>query len=90
MTEALRIDCACHGNRVAAVVCGHLLECDSPPLGFIENSADPDDLQAWCYACEYLFLQEEDKTPRFEAFNRRAIVCRECYADIKARHDVSA
>jgi len=55
-------------------------------VGFVENSADPGDLQAWCDDCEAMFLEEDDKTPRFEEFNDRVIVCDFCYAEMKARH----
>lgn len=50
------INCGPHGERVAAVVCRHLLEVTTPPAGFVENSTDPTDLQAWCHECEEKFL----------------------------------
>lgn len=86
--EPLMIECDCHGKSVTAAVCGHLVNNRRQPLGFIENSSDPDDLQGWCYACEYMFLQEEDKTEAFREFCNHAVVCRECYEEIKAFHDV--
>lgn len=55
-------------------------------VGFIENSSDPNDLQAWCERCEEMFLAEGDKTEAFEAFNDRAIVCCDCYRAFKAKH----
>jgi hypothetical protein len=83
--EPLYVDCGPHGKRVAAVVCCHMIE--SPhPVGFIENSSDPNDLQAWCERCEEMFLAEGDKTDAFEAFNDRAIVCCVCYQELKAKH----
>jgi len=63
----LEINCR-HGKGTAAIVCGHLLTLNQP-LGFIENSSDPDDLQGWCYACEYFFQQEEEMNDQFKAFN---------------------
>ncbi len=78
----LGIKCKRHGKRSAATVCGHLVKNQGLPLGFIENSSDPDDLQGWCYACEYLFLQEEDKTEKFRTFCNFAVVCRDCYEEI--------
>jgi hypothetical protein len=81
----LYVDCGTHGKRVAAVVCCHMLE-SKTPVGFIENSSDPDDLQAWCERCEEMFLAEGDKTEAFEAFNDRAIVCTVCYKKLKAKH----
>jgi hypothetical protein len=83
--EPLYVDCGPHGKRVAAVVCRHMLEEDES-VGFVENSSDPNDLQAWCDRCEEVFLSEGDKTAAFEAFNDRAIVCVVCYGDLKARH----
>ena len=81
----LYVDCGPHGKRVAAVVCRHMLE-SSEPVGFVENSSDPNDLQAWCESCEEMFLAEGDKTAAFEAFNDRAIVFVVCYSHLKARH----
>ena len=83
--EPLYIDCGPHGKRVAAVVCRHMID-SNEAVGFVENSSDPDDLQAWCDKCEEMFLSEGDKTAAFEAFNRRAMVCCVCYADLKAFH----
>ena len=81
----LYVDCGPHGKRVAAVVCCHMIE-SSRRVGFVENSSDPNDLQAWCDKCEKMFLQEGDKTEAFEAFNDRAIVCDVCYMAFKIRH----
>lgn len=83
--EPLYVDCGPHGKRVAAVVCCHMIQ-SSEPVGFVENSSDPNDLQAWCERCEQMFLAEGDKTEAFEAFNDRAIVCCVCYAVFKAQH----
>jgi hypothetical protein len=83
--EPLYVDCAPHGRRVAAVVCCHMLE-SREPVGVIENSSDPNDLQAWCELCEEMFLAEGDKTDAFEAFNDRAIVCCDCYQALKRKH----
>lgn len=83
---SLTVECH-HGTGVACVVCRHLLTQDVPPLGFVENSADPHDLQAWCDACEELFLIEEGLTDKFRAFNDFALVCEVCYAQIRARHE---
>jgi hypothetical protein len=83
--EPLYIDCGSHGKRVATVVCCHMIE-STAPVGFIENNSDPNDLQAWCEKCEKMFLKEGDKTAAFEAFNNRAIVCCDCYKNLKAQH----
>jgi hypothetical protein len=81
--EPLYVDCDSHGKRVAAVVCCHMIQ-GSEPVGFIENSSDPDDLQAWCEKCEEMFLAEGDKTAAFCTFNDRVIVCSTCYRRLKA------
>jgi hypothetical protein len=83
--EPLFVDCGPHGRRVAAVVCCHMIDA-SESVGFIENSSDPNDLQAWCERCEEMFLAEGDKTKAFEAFNDFAIVCCDCYRAFKAQH----
>lgn len=83
------INCGPHGERISSVVCKHMLISELAPAGFIENSSDPDDLQAWCYLCEEKFQQEGDMTDAFKEFNGFAIVCVVCYTEIKARHSVS-
>ena len=83
----LYIDCGPHGRRVAAVVCCHMTK-TSHAVGFVENSSDPNDLQAWCEKCEEKFVAEGDKTEAFEAFNDRAIVCCDCYSALKLQHSV--
>ena len=83
----LTINCTTHGNDcVAAVVCGHMIESKLSSVGFVENSDDPNDLQAWCEDCEEMFLHEDDKTEAFLEFNRMSIVCVSCYQELKARH----
>jgi hypothetical protein len=44
--ESQEIDCIEHGKGISSCVCGHLVENNSVPLGFIENSSVPGDLQA--------------------------------------------
>ena len=84
----LEIDCDKHGHSVAAAICGHLVQNFGPPLGFIENNPDPEDLQGWCYACELMFMEEEDRTEKFQKFCQHSIVCVKCYEEIKAHHNV--
>jgi hypothetical protein len=52
----------------------------------LENSSDPDDLQAWCGACEKMFVREKEMTPAFRAFTDMCIVCDGCYAQLKQLH----
>jgi hypothetical protein len=77
-------------ERPSAVVCGHMLNSKSQGVGFVENSSDPADLQAWCTACEQVFLAEGDKTPGFLEFNQTALVCDLCYSNPKDRHSIPA
>jgi hypothetical protein len=84
-TTPLTIDCEPHGTRIATVVCGHMMHTKGP-VGFVENSSDPNDLQAWCHDCELLFEQEQGLTETFRQFTEMTIVCDRCYADLKARH----
>jgi hypothetical protein len=84
---ALMIHCDKHRQEArSAVVCCHLIDEAAATHGFVENSDDPDDLQAWCGRCEDLFLEENDMTERFRAFNDMRLVCEFCYAQIKQRH----
>jgi hypothetical protein len=65
--EPLLVDYGPHGKRVAAVVCRHLLSIDPAPVGFVENSSDPHDLQGWCVLCEEVFQREDGMTDAFRA-----------------------
>lgn len=55
-------------------------------LGFVENSSDPDDLQAWCDDCKEMSLRVRDELEAFLAFNDMKIVCDLCYARFKQIH----
>jgi hypothetical protein len=90
MSDMSEIDCEHHGRSPIASVCGHLVKNQGVPLGFIDNCEDPENKQGWCYACELVYLQEEDKTERFRAFTCHAVVCSRCYDQIKAHHDCDA
>ncbi|MBC8753836.1 hypothetical protein H2O64_04090 [Kordia sp. YSTF-M3] len=84
--DYLEIDCK-HGKGIAAVVCCHHVASEVA-VGFIEISTVPKDLQAWCYACEFFFLEENDKTEKFLKFNKAELVCEQCYAELKDVHQV--
>lgn len=88
MADPLMIDCGTHGERVSTVVCQHLLRNEKTPSGFIENSSDPDDLQAWCYRCEEKFEQEGGMTEAFKTFCDMSLVCIDCYTVAKMRHSL--
>jgi hypothetical protein len=84
---AVMIQCDVHKEwSRSAVVCCHLVGEPGEVRGFIENSDDPDDLQAWCGLCEELFLEEGEMTERFREFNDMTLVCEFCYAGIKQHH----
>lgn len=88
--QPLMVNCGPHGERIAAVVCRHLLGSEDAPAGFIVNSSDPLDLQAWCYRCEDMFDQEGGMTEAFRAFNGMAVVCVMCFHEAKYRHGIPA
>ena len=82
----MSISCGQHGDRGEAIVCRHHLAVQKWAVGFVENSGDPSDLQAWCDECEEFFVREGEKTEAFVRFNDFAVVCVDCYASMKARH----
>jgi hypothetical protein len=88
--EPMTVDCGPHGERIAAVVCQHLLQSAPAPVGFVENSGDPHDLQAWCGLCEERFQEQGGMTDTFRRFNGMAIVCVVCYGEARARHGALA
>ena len=83
------VDCGPHGKRTSAVVCKHLMLSEPAPVGFVENSSDPNDLQAWCGVCEEAFQREGGMTESFREFDGMAIVCIVCYSEARARHSPS-
>lgn len=83
------LSCPEHGARPGAVICCHILAAKDHVVGFIENSTDPQDLQAWCHVCEARFQREGGLTPAFEQFNNRAIVCDLCYRGFKVQQTVA-
>ena len=85
--DYLYVDCDKHGRGLAVVVCRHLCDDkDHRPLGFIENSSEPGDKQAWCHQCEEVFTAQGGMTDEFRKFNDMALVCESCYELIKTRH----
>ena len=88
--ELLYVDCDKHGRGLAAVVCRHLCNDKTALLGFVENSSEPGDRQAWCLKCEEFFLAEGEMTEAFREFNHMAIVCEACYEVLKSRHTPAA
>jgi hypothetical protein len=84
-SKRLTIQCK-HGELTAAVVCRHHVVAQDRVLGFIENSTDPSDLQAWCDQCEAFFQREGELSEDFRLFNDFAVVCVVCYSEIKAKH----
>ena len=87
-TKELWLDCGSHGKRLATVVCKHMVGTGSAPVGFVENSNDPRDLQAWCHACEAKWQKEGDMTEAFLEFNGMVLICVSCYAEAKSRHAI--
>lgn len=80
------VDCDEHGRQVGAIVCRHIIDAKDRVVGFIENSDDPSDLQAWCDACEAMFLREGELTEAFKQFCDLGVVCTDCYQMFKTRH----
>ncbi|WP_099152571.1 hypothetical protein [Flavilitoribacter nigricans] len=76
-----------HDKVLTAILCAHLLS-SKVPLGFMENNADPDDLQAWCYACEYFFQKKKKMSRPFKKFSAAKVVCRQCYEQARATHSI--
>ncbi len=86
----LLIDCKEHQRQRAAVLCQHLVAPSAVGLGFIVNSDDSDDLQAWCSECEAYFLAEGGMTSAFQAFNGMSVVCTRCYEAARKANATSA
>ncbi len=88
--DNLKIACKRHGSNSCAIVCRHLIDGRNQVLGFIENSSDPGDYQGWCNDCEKLYLEEQDLTDKFRAFNDMGVVCEKCYFEIREKHEITS
>ena len=80
------VHCDVHGAQGPAYVCQHLNVHE--PIGFIEGY-DPDDpeqelFQAWCSACDRVFMEEGEWNDHSEAVAQPRLVCRACYLRMKA------
>ncbi|MBK7076355.1 MAG: hypothetical protein IPH44_29095 [Myxococcales bacterium] len=80
------INCDRHGRGRCAIVCTHHVQQRVQRVGFVENSDDPNDLQAWCFACEQFFASEGELTEAFRAFNDAFVVCVPCYYELRQSH----
>jgi hypothetical protein len=89
-SDPLLINCEQHGEQVSAVICKHMRRTEPAPSGFIENSDDPNDLQAWCHQCEERFELQGGMTDEFKSFNDACLVCVPCYEEAKIRHTLAA
>jgi hypothetical protein len=79
------VNCDEHGRQIGAIVCRHVINAQNQVVGFVESSDDPEDLQAWCDACEAMYLREGEFTEAFEQFCDAGVVCTDCYKILKAR-----
>ena len=86
INSELMIKCGTHGSQTPAVVCCHMIQMKERVVGFVENNDDPNDLQAWCEACEQLFVREGEMIAEFRKFNDMTIICDFCYAQLKEKH----
>jgi hypothetical protein len=78
--------CGTHDKEINAIVCCHHVQSTDRILGFVENCAEPDNLQAWCDECERLFAAEGELTNVFRNHNDFKVVCSVCYVAIRAKH----
>jgi hypothetical protein len=63
-----------------------MIDAQNQVVGFVENSSEPNDLQAWCDACEAMYQQEGEITEAFEKYCDAGVVCSDCYQLFKLRH----
>lgn len=80
------VECSLHGAQGPAYACRHLNLRE--PVGFVEgfDPEDPDGglFHAWCAACDEVLEREGEWNDRSEAFAGVRLVCRECYAAMRA------
>jgi hypothetical protein len=89
LSKQRRVQCGTHGEVLPAYVCCHLVPCGPAPLGFHEPDPDPDepdDLQAWCDACDEVLEQHGEWNDESEAFAKIRLVCEFCFAALRERH----
>ena len=86
MTSSAVTRCGTHDKAADAIVCCHHVQTTSAVVGFVENCAEPENLQAWCDDCERMLVAEGEMTEEFRRYNDFKVVCSACYASIRARH----
>lgn len=82
-----QVECAVHGERQRAFVCGHLLG-DAAGLGFnrdlpTENKPFPD---AWCDNCELIRVAHNGWTDESERLTSISLLCCACYERSRIRN----
>jgi hypothetical protein len=83
--EALETVCTLHGRRPATAICPHLLEGAGKGWHML-GSGDDERPDAICFDCVAAWDPELSAE---EAGIECAIVCSECYDQLRARHDVA-
>lgn len=81
-------ECDTHGTQRAAIACQHLVDTGltQQSVGFFTPSGELDDpsLQAWCFDCEQVFIEEnEEFTERMLDQLNLGLVCELCFEEIK-------
>jgi hypothetical protein len=83
-----RVECSVHGPGVATFTCQHLRL--GSACGFFRASEDlasdpyPD---AWCSACEEVFVREDGWNDRSVEFAKISVLCPGCYEDSRHRNE---
>jgi hypothetical protein len=84
MEERLHVVCGVHGKRYATAVCPHLLDGSAKGWHMLA-SGDDERPDAICFDCVAAW---EPELTADEAGIEPAIVCSECYDELRARHDL--
>jgi len=75
------VDCSEHGRVPSSIVCTHLLKFGlTERVGFVLCDDTPDDLVAWCSACDELARQEG---PDAITAKQLRVVCEPCLFKIR-------
>lgn len=75
------IECSEHGRVPSSIVCRHLLEFGlTRRLGFVLCDPTPNDLVAWCCACEEIARREGANAI---TANQLGVVCQPCLFKIR-------
>lgn len=80
-----QVECSHHGGGFAAYICEHLVA--NPAQKWFSNEPCEDDRwpDAWCAACELLFLEQGELNEKNQPKREIKLICHHCYESLRGQ-----